>query len=365
MSKNLLKFTLVIVSAYLLIQIYLLFGTWASSTVLMLFFLTLPFVVGYFVSYMLAPGLAFLGRKVKLPPSIVLTIILFLIIGSLTVVSTKFFPMIIRQFTSISSTLMNASDTNTNRINELFLKLGIDLESQLSFSHIVQNAVHFFTSNSSLITGLTSKIFSSLLSVGSFLLFFILTLFYTIDKIEAKSKERLKRLREHGFFSFAALLERIDQIFRLYFRGVFVSMVFVATGSSIGFWILGLPNPIGLGLICGLFNVVPLLGPYIGAFPAAFVALSHGWAPLLYVMLIVLVVQQIEGNFVAPNIQGKFLDIQPLSILIGLVVFGSLFGLIGMIFAAPFSATLKVILLYIRTKIPVFKQYWDKIVHSE
>lgn len=364
MNKNLMKFTLVIVSVYLLIQIYLMFGTWFSGVIGMLFFITLPFIVGYFVSYMIAPGLTFLGRKLRLPPSVVLTVLLLLIISLITVVSTTFFPQIINQFMNISTALMNASDTNTQRINELFMRVGIDLESQLSFSQIVKNGVQFFTSNSSIITGLTSRIFSSLLSVGSFLLFFILTLFYTIDKIQEKSKIRLTSLKEKGYIAFAQLLERIDQIFRLYFRGVFVSMVFVSVGSSIGFSILGLPNPIGLGIICGLFNVVPLVGPYIGAFPAAFVALSHGWMPLLYVLLVVLIVQQIEGNFVAPNIQGKFLDIQPLSILIGIVVFGSLFGIIGMVFAAPLSATLKVILVYIYTKKETIKKYWDVIVHS-
>lgn len=365
MSKNLLKFTLVVVSAYVLIQIYMLFGTWLSSTLAMLFSLVVPFVVGYFVSYMIAPGLSFVGRKVKLPPSIVLTIILALIIGGLIFVSTNFFPFLIEQFKNISTSLINASDTNAQRIDELFTQFGIDLEAQFSLSHIIQSAVQFFTSNSSLITGMTSRIFSSILSVGSFLLFFILTLFYTIDSIEAKSKQRLTHLRERKYDHFADLLERIDRIFRLYFRGVFVSMIFVAVGSSIGFWFLGLPNPIGLGIICGLLNVVPLVGPYIGAFPAAFVALSHGWSSLLYVMLIVLIVQQIEGNFVAPNIQGKFLDIQPLSILVGIVVFGSLFGIVGMIFAAPLSAILKIVIVYLHTKIPVLRQHWNTIVHSE
>lgn len=343
----------------------MLFGTWISSMILMLFYLVLPFIVGYFVSYMIAPGLAFIGSKVRLSPSLVLTIILLCIIGSVVFVSTNFFPFLIEQFTNISNSLINASDTNAQRINELFGQFGIDLESQLSFSHIVQSVIHFFTSNSSMITGITSKIFSSILSIGSFLLFFILTLFYTIDTVETKSKKRIGHLRSKGYHMFADLLERTDQIFRLYFRGVFVSMVFVAVGSSIGFWMLGLPNPIGLGIICGVLNVVPLIGPYIGAFPAAFVALSHGWSSLLYVVLIVLIVQQIEGNFVAPNIQGKFLDIQPLSILIGIVVFGSLFGVVGMIFAAPFSAILKIVLVYIRKKFPVIKQYWDTIVHSE
>lgn len=365
MSKNLLKFTLVVISAYVLIQIYLLFGTWLSSVLAMLFYLILPFIVGYFVSYMIAPGLAFVGKKVRLSPSLVLTLILLVIVGSLVFVSTNFFPFLIEQFKNISNSLMNASDTNAQRINELFGQFGIDLESQLSFSHIMQSVIQFFTSNSSLITGITSKFFSSILSVGSFLLFFVLTLFYTIDTVEIKSQKRLANLREKGYTMFADLLARTDQIFRLYFRGVFVSMIFVAVGSSIGFWFLGLPNPIGLGIICGVLNVVPLIGPYIGAFPAAFVALSHGWSSLLYVALIVLVVQQIEGNFVAPNIQGKFLDIQPLSILVGIVVFGSLFGVVGMIFAAPFSAILKICLVYLRTKIPVFKRYWHTVVHSE
>lgn len=365
MSKNLLKFTMVVVSVYLLIQIYLIFGTWLTEMVSTLFFLTLPFVVGYFVSYMIAPGLGYLAKKVKLTPSLLLAIIIVVVIGTITLISTEVIPSVIRQFSSLSAELINASDTNTKRINELFVQLGFNLEAQFDTAHLVQSVVQFFTSNSSLITGVTSRMFSSILSFGSFMLFFTLTLFYTIDKIEKKSQDRLIRLRSYGHDTLAQLLERIDQIFRLYFRGVFVSMIFVAAGSSLGFWLLGLPNPVGLGIICGLFNVIPLVGPYIGAFPAGFVALSQGWLPLLYVLLIVLVVQQIEGNFVTPNVQGRFLDIQPLSIVIGIVVFGALFGVVGMIFAAPLSATLKVALRYLNGKMPLFLSWWNKIVHSE
>lgn len=364
MSKNLIKFTLVVVSIYLLIQIYLIFGTWITGVVTMLFFLTLPFIVGYFVAFMIAPGLTKIGKWIRLKPSLVLTILILGIIGIIAFLGTVSVTKVYEQIVGIADAVIHASDINVQRINELTKQFGFDLTSQLDMTQTLQKIAQFFASHSAVISSVTTRMFSSVLATGSFLLFFILTLFYTIDSVEEKTKQRLSALKEKGHVDFANLVERTEKIFRLYFRGVFISMVFVAIGSSIGFWVLGLPNPIGLGIVCGLFNVIPLVGPYIGAFPAGFVALSHGWLPLLYVILVVLVVQQIEGNLVTPNVQGKFLNIQPLSIIIGIVVFGALFGVVGMIFAAPISATVKVTIEYIKLKRPLIKQWWNTIVHS-
>lgn len=363
-SKNLIKFTLVVISTYFLIQIYLLFGTWLTSTVTMIAFLIIPFIIGYFVALMLAPSLQKLSKLVKLKPSVILALVLLAFIALLALVGTFFITELFKQIANLTTSLINATDANIKRIDEISNQIGFDLGKEFNITGLITNVGHFFANNSSIISSVTSKMFSSVLGAGSFLLFFILTLFYTIDSIEEKKQHQLACLKERGHTSLATLFESIEQIFRYYFRGMFISMLFVAAGSSIGFWMLGLPNPVGLGIICGLFNIIPLVGPYIGAFPAGFVALSHGWLPLLYVILVVLVVQQIEGNFVTPNVQGKFLNIQPISIIAGIVVFGALFGVVGMIFAAPIAAIIKVSLQYGREKLPMIRKWWDKIVHS-
>lgn len=363
-SKNLTKFTLVVVSLYLMIQIYLIFGTWLTKTLTVIFFLLLPFIAGYFVSIMIAPTLNKISKFTKIKPSLLLSLFLLTLISLITMAGAMLITEIYHQITSIAAMVVNATDVNIQRIDEISNKFGFDLGVTSNLTTTVQNVAQFFVSHSDVISTITSSFFSSVISIVSFLLFFILTLFYTIDSVTEKKEKHLCTLKEKGFSEFAALLEKVEKIFRYYFRGMFISMIFVATGSSIGFWILRLPNPVGLGIMCGLFNIIPLIGPYIGAFPAGFVALSHGWLQLVYVILIVLIVQQIEGNFVTPNVQGKFLNIQPLSIIGGIVVFGYFFGVLGMVFAAPIAGITKVTVLYLKDKIPTFMKWWNKIVHS-
>lgn len=347
-----------------MIQIYLIFGTWLTKTVTIIFFLLLPFVAGYFVSLMIAPSLNKLSKLIRLKPSLVLALFLLSFISLVTMAGAMLITEVYHQITSIASMVINATDINVQRIDEVSKRFGLDLGVTSNLTTTIQNISSFFMNHSDVISTVTSKFFSSVISVGSFSLFFILTLFYTIDSVVEKKESKIRTLKERGYKEFATLLEKIEKIFRYYFRGMFISMIFVATGSSLGFWALGLPNPVGLGILCGLFNIIPLVGPYIGAFPAGFVALSHGWLSLLYVIGIVLVVQQIEGNFVTPNVQGKFLDIQPLSIIGGIVVFGYFFGVLGMVFAAPIAAITKVTVVYLKDKIPTFIKWWDKIVHS-
>lgn len=130
---------------------------------------------------------------------------------------------------------------------------------------------------------------------------------------------------------------------RLWFLGQFAAMVIVGLLYAAAFWTIGLPVPLGLGIIAGLSNFVPVIGPIIGAVPAVLIAFNGGLSTVLWTLAAVLVVQQSEGNFISPVIQRRAVEIPPALMLLGMSVFGALSGILGMIFAVPLTVVIMVL----------------------
>ena len=122
------------------------------------------------------------------------------------------------------------------------------------------------------------------------------------------------------------------------------SLVFVL--SSLGFVISGLKAPLLFGLFCGLTDVIPYLGPYIGGAPAVIVGFSQSTITGIITLVAVVIIQFIEGNFLQPLIMSKQLKLHPVTIMLGLLVFGYFFGVIGMVLATPIMATIKVVFTF-------------------
>lgn len=117
--------------------------------------------------------------------------------------------------------------------------------------------------------------------------------------------------------------------------GRWVASLFVFLAATVGLWLLGVPLALALGLIAGLLDFVPFVGPIIAAIPAILLAFTVSPTTALYTMLLYLGLQQIEGNIVTPIIQQKAVSLPPAMVLIGLTAFGLLFGLLGILLATP------------------------------
>ena len=124
---------------------------------------------------------------------------------------------------------------------------------------------------------------------------------------------------------------------RLWLLGQLAAMVLVGLLTGIGLAIIGVPSAIGLGLIAGLFEFVPVFGPILAAVPALLMALSEGGTTALWTLLLFIVIQQLEGNVIQPLIQRRAVDLPPVLLLFSILVFGILFGALGVILAAPLA----------------------------
>jgi predicted PurR-regulated permease PerM len=129
---------------------------------------------------------------------------------------------------------------------------------------------------------------------------------------------------------------------KLWLLGQLIIMAIVGALSFVAVLLIGLPSPAALALIAGITEIVPYLGPFIGAIPAVFVALSKGVEPALWTVAAYLGIHLIEGYFIAPMLQRRFVRIPPALALIGIVAMGYLFGTFGVVIAVPLTATIMI-----------------------
>jgi predicted PurR-regulated permease PerM len=150
---------------------------------------------------------------------------------------------------------------------------------------------------------------------------------------------------------------KIARAIGAFFRGQLLVALFVGIAGSIGLFIVGLPFWAIVGLVTGLFNLVPLIGPFIGAAVAIFIAfttndsggllgLEPGLPLAVGSAIALLIVQQIDNHIISPNMIGRTVRLHPVTVMLGLLIGGTLLGLWGMLLAIPVIAAIKILFLH-------------------
>jgi predicted PurR-regulated permease PerM len=151
---------------------------------------------------------------------------------------------------------------------------------------------------------------------------------------------------------FALLGERILG----WVEGVLLGMVAVGILSFVGYWVVGVPNPLALAVIAGLTEAIPLLGPWIGGSIAAAVGFLESPQTGVYAALVAFAIQQLEGYLIIPWAMSRTARVHPFVTLFALILFGKLFGFLGVLLSIP-------IVLLIGTAIQVF--WVGRSIHTQ
>lgn len=138
-------------------------------------------------------------------------------------------------------------------------------------------------------------------------------------------------------------LKDIDDVLRNYIQGQILISLILATIIFIGYKIIGLEYALLLALFTFFMNMVPFIGPWIALIPAIIVGLVNDPMQAVWVCVVTFVAQQIDNNFVTPNIMGKTLDIHPLTVITIILAAGNIAGFIGILLGVPLYAVGKVI----------------------
>ena len=149
------------------------------------------------------------------------------------------------------------------------------------------------------------------------------------------SKENKKEFKE--------VLEEIDYIVSGFIRGRIIVCFIVGTMIGVGLYFLHLKFALIIGIVSGIFNFIPYLGPIVGLVLTLIFALGNPWWTLLMIVILFVLVNQLEAVYLNPNILGKGLGLHPLTVILSMLICGQLLGILGVLVAVPLAAILKVL----------------------
>ena len=149
------------------------------------------------------------------------------------------------------------------------------------------------------------------------------------------------------------LLGKINKSLKNYVLGVAIDAFVVFLICTATFSIVGLRAPLLFASFCAITNVIPYVGPYIGAIPAVIVGFTMSPTIGLLTVASIIVIQFVEGNFLQEYIMSKTTKLHPVTIIIGLLVFQHFWGIIGMVLSTPILAIIKIIINFIDHKLKI------------
>jgi predicted PurR-regulated permease PerM len=129
-----------------------------------------------------------------------------------------------------------------------------------------------------------------------------------------------------------------------YVRGQGFLALVVGAAALVVYLLIGLPAALAVALLAGLFELIPVLGPTLGAIPAVLVAFAYDPSKVIWVIIATAVIQLVENNVLAPRVMHKTVGVNPVVTLLAIVAFGALFGFAGLLLAIPMAAVIQVIL---------------------
>ena len=185
-------------------------------------------------------------------------------------------------------------------------------------------------------------------SIGTFGLGLIVGFYLLIDFEGVKKIFNYIPIKNKEGFNY--IIGKLNIAFRSFVQGtLFISLIIMIL-SSIFYGIIGLPSALLFGLICGITNIIPYIGPWIGGAICVIVGLTVSPVTGILAGVVAFAIQQVDGMILQPLIMSKTMKLHPVTIMIGLLVFGYLFGILGMIFATPIMASVKIIASYYNEK---------------
>lgn len=148
----------------------------------------------------------------------------------------------------------------------------------------------------------------------------------------------------------SATVDAAGTALRRWLSAQLIAMVLVGVMSAVGYWLIGLPSPLALGLIAGLTEFVPYLGPLVGAAPAVLIAASSDQNLLVATIAVAVIVQQVENNLIIPLVAGRVVLMPAALGLFAVIAMGTLFGPLGLLFSFPLAVVVNVAVrrLYVR-----------------
>lgn len=323
----------------LTILIILLFGKidyflWPfQKTIATIFF---PVAITGLLYYISRPIVRFLGRYMPKLASIIL--VFTIVIGLLTLGTYFAGPVLSDQLGNLSEEFPDKMEKFTETSEKTLKDHDFGL---LQNEDLRQKAVDYGQKLLKNMSGNLMTVFSTITSIATVLIIVPFLLFYFLKDDDKLRPFLLKYIPNEVEDEGNVILKDVDKTLSAYIIGQTIIALADGIMMYIGYVIIGLDYALILALFAMCLIIVPFLGPFLGVIPALLVGVQQDPIMAVKVLVILLVVQQLEGNLITPNVMGKKLNIHPVTVILLLLAAGTLYGFIGILIAIPLYAVIK------------------------
>ena len=279
----------------------------------------LPVVIGYVISWLLKPIMLKFNKRFNTTISILLTYLI--LIGIIGLLGYFLIPIIIKEIKNIIPYISN-----------IYKKLPNNIKSNININSIGKKALIIFNNITNDFKNVLVIIFYSL-----FISYFFLV----------NHKEVSYYIGKHLPHD---LVYDISMNLKAFVRGTLIDTIILFIMSLISFYLVKMPYSLLFAIIISITNIIPYIGPYIGGIPACIVAFSVSSKLGIIILSLIIVLQFIESSFIHPIIMSKSLNISPLFIILGIIIFSHFFGVIGMVISTPLVSIIKSCYIYYKHK---------------
>lgn len=343
---------IVVVSFYFVILNFYFIKAFIDKTISIL----LPFVVGFSIAFVVAPLmkwietniLSHLKLKVKIRRIIAAVLTVFLVIGLVVFSIYVLLPQLISSVNTLTIQLPSYVSTAEDFIQDLILRLNIDPEFTEILIGSGEELLHVLAN---LIKEYVPKIISYSLQFANLLfrisLGLIVAIYILIDRERFALQFRKMTyafLNEENAQRVLKVTRLSSKTFNSFIIGKSIDSIIVGLLCFLAMTIFNWPYAILISFIIGLTNMIPVLGPFIGAIPSLFILFIVDPMVTLWFGLFIILLQQLDGNFIGPLILGDSMGLPGLWIMFAIVIGGGFFGLVGMFIGVPIFAVVYTII---------------------
>lgn len=315
--------------------------------------ITFTLFISLIVAYTLNPVVSFFEKK-KLNRNLSIMLVFLLIIGMFSSLFIVLGPRISKEVSTLSRNLPSYIDRIYNFSIDKYDFISGKLNTP-TFDKLMESNLTKIKDN--LLNGIVNiaRLFSRTISrLSTMVLIPIFTFYFLKDKdifkkkiIELIPKKMRKDVIDIG--------NEVDSVIGRYIKGQLIVCTFVGVGTTIVLSIIGINFSIIIGIFAGITNIIPYLGPFVGGGLAVIFAALDDPSKIVWVIVGIVVVQQLESSFVSPNVVGNSVGLHPVIVMLSVLIAGSYFGILGMILAVPTVSTFRILYSFFENKIDKIK----------
>jgi predicted PurR-regulated permease PerM len=315
-----------------------------------------PLALAVILAYALNPPVRFLTTRTRLSRTLAVASVYLALIVILSLVIVAFVPGLIQQVTNMDVVFQNIVEDVSSFFEEPLSIPGFPPIDLMDVYQEVSGTLQ------SIVSPLASRTVSFLIDLASgfaWLIFVLIVSFYLLKDMGKLGRSLDKLVPVDYREEVRRLVGEINVIWSAFFRSQLILCAVVGAVVGVTVQVVGVRNALILGIMAGVLEIIPNIGPTIAAIPAVLIAyfqgstylpLSNGWFALLVIGIYV-VIQQVENNILVPRIIGRSLNLHPLVVIIGAIAGARLAGILGMFLAAPFLASLRILGNYVYCKL--------------